>query len=100
ELRSRCSRLAIPSTLRRGLAQPAEASRAMPPKRPPDSLGRPLIQGRDTINTSTGRGAAWLARLAGAQEVPGSNPGAPTYFLRRLYSRSIKSGIASRRSVI
>src|SRR6266550_6423636 len=27
---------------------------------------------------STGRGAAWLARLSGGQEVPGSNPGAPT----------------------
>jgi hypothetical protein len=27
---------------------------------------------------SSGRGAAWLARLLGVQEVPGSNPGGPT----------------------
>jgi len=26
----------------------------------------------------TGRSAAWLARLLWEQEVPGSNPGAPT----------------------
>src|SRR5580704_13903654 len=26
----------------------------------------------------TGCGAAWLARLTGGQEVPGSNPGSPT----------------------
>jgi hypothetical protein len=26
----------------------------------------------------SGRGAAWLARLLGVQEVPGSNPGGPT----------------------
>src|SRR6266516_1908288 len=65
-------------TGRRDVAQPAEASLAMPPKRSRDSLARPLIPGRDTINTSTGRSAAWLARLSGGQEVPGSNPGAPT----------------------
>jgi hypothetical protein len=27
---------------------------------------------------NSGRGAAWLARLLGVQEVPGSNPGGPT----------------------
>ncbi len=27
---------------------------------------------------ATGCGAAWLARLTGGQEVPGSNPGSPT----------------------
>lgn len=27
---------------------------------------------------TSGRGAAWLARLLGVQEVPGSNPGGPT----------------------
>jgi hypothetical protein len=27
---------------------------------------------------ASGRGAAWLARLLGVQEVPGSNPGGPT----------------------
>jgi hypothetical protein len=31
----------------------------------------------------SGRGAAWLARLLGVQEVPGSNPGGPTSFLIR-----------------
>ena len=28
--------------------------------------------------SDSGRGAAWLARLLGVQEVPGSNPGGPT----------------------
>ena len=28
---------------------------------------------------SSGRGAAWLARLTGGQEVAGSNPVAPTF---------------------
>ncbi len=32
----------------------------------------------------SGRGAAWLARLLGVQEVPGSNPGGPTKFLKEL----------------
>ena len=35
----------------------------------------------------SGRGAAWLARLLGVQEVPGSNPGGPT-------SESLKSILA------
>src|SRR5207245_7247175 len=54
------------------------ASLAMPPKRPPDSLGRPLTPGGDKVEVETGCGAAWLARLSGGQEVPGSNPGTPT----------------------
>jgi hypothetical protein len=29
----------------------------------------------------SGCGAAWLARLLGVQEVPGSNPGSPTKYL-------------------
>jgi hypothetical protein len=33
---------------------------------------------------SSGRGAAWLARLLGVQEVPGSNPGGPTNYLFRI----------------
>src|SRR6266566_4792990 len=61
-----------------GVAQPAAASLAMPPKRPPDSLGRPLNPGSDKVEVETGCGAAWLARLSGGQEVPGSNPGTPT----------------------
>src|SRR2546430_11214232 len=61
-----------------GVAQPAAASLAMPLKRPPDSLARPLNHGRDTVEVKTGCGAAWLARLSGGQEVPGSNPGTPT----------------------
>ena len=32
----------------------------------------------------SGCGAAWLARLLGVQEVPGSNPGSPTIFLIEL----------------
>ena len=30
------------------------------------------------LEGDSGRGAAWLARLLGVQEVPGSNPGGPT----------------------
>jgi hypothetical protein len=33
---------------------------------------------------SSGRGAAWLARLLGVQEVPSSNLGGPTKFLKHL----------------
>jgi hypothetical protein len=33
---------------------------------------------------NSGCGAAWLARLLGVQEVPGSNPGSPTKFLKDL----------------
>src|SRR6266852_551473 len=32
----------------------------------------------DKMGCQSGRGAAWLARLLGVQEVPGSNPGGPT----------------------
>ena len=38
-----------------------------------------------TIKDS-GCGAAWLARLLGVQEVPGSNPGSPTKFPKDLQS--------------
>ena len=34
----------------------------------------------------SGRGAAWLARLLGVQEVPGSNPGGPTKHVKDLHS--------------
>src|ERR1700739_906967 len=37
----------------------------------------------------SGRGAAWLARLLGVQEVPGSNPGSPTTIPHRLTARII-----------
>ncbi len=43
---------------------------------------------------SSGCGAAWLARLLGVQEVPGSNPGSPTKFLIDL-----QPGKPSRRGV-
>jgi hypothetical protein len=33
---------------------------------------------------ASGCGAAWLARLLGVQEVPGSNPGSPTKFLKHV----------------
>ena len=39
----------------------------------------------------TGRGAAWLARLLGVQEVPGSNPGSPTKFLKDLHTPDLPS---------
>ena len=39
----------------------------------------------------SGRGAAWLARLLGVQEVPGSNPGGPTSQIKGLYSHRIRS---------
>ena len=45
----------------------------------------------------TGCGAAWLARLTGGQEVPGSNPGSPTEWvelLAELNSHPIVSGSA------
>src|SRR6185295_4371394 len=45
---------------------------------PADPVSRPLVFGPRYHQRSTGRGAAWLARLSGGQEVPGSNPGAPT----------------------
>ena len=38
----------------------------------------------------SGRGAAWLARLLGVQEVPGSNPGGPTKFLKHLQAPNPK----------
>jgi hypothetical protein len=40
----------------------------------------------------TGRGAAWLARLSGGQEVPGSNPGAP------IAERPANAGLSAKRS--
>ena len=39
---------------------------------------------------SSGRGAAWLARLLGVQEVPGSNPGGPTKYLTELHTRALR----------
>src|SRR5579883_3241992 len=36
----------------------------------------------------SGRGAAWLARLLGVQEVPGSNPGGPTNNFKSYRPRS------------
>ncbi len=43
-----------------------------------------LISTQTAILTISGCGAAWLARLLGVQEVPGSNPGSPTIFLIEL----------------
>ena len=37
---------------------------------------------------SSGRGAAWLARLLGVQEVPGSNPGGPTKRIKKIEPRN------------
>src|SRR5580704_11070993 len=43
-----------------------------------------LISTQTAILTISGCGAAWLARLLGVQEVPGSNPGSPTKYLKEL----------------
>ena len=40
--------------------------------------------GRGARLIHSGCGAAWLARLLGVQEVPGSNPGSPTKYLKAL----------------
>ena len=42
-------------------------------------LERAKINACATLGVS-GCGAAWLARLLGVQEVPGSNPGSPTKY--------------------
>src|ERR1700683_3671929 len=52
--------------------------------------GGPGLCPRDPLSDRhTGCGAAWLARLTGGQEVPGSNPGSPTHILpsRQPYPR-------------
>src|SRR5438105_2237865 len=41
-------------------------------------LADPSNRSLGTVSERTGRGAAWLARLSGGQEVPSSNLGAPT----------------------
>ena len=41
------------------------------------------------MGIDSGCGAAWLARLLGVQEVPGSNPGSPTKFLIDLQTRGL-----------
>ena len=46
--------------------------------RPAVSVGYPVPAGSPEIRGSTGRGAAWLARLTGGQKVAGSNPAGPT----------------------
>ena len=38
----------------------------------------------------TGRGAAWLARLLGVQEVAGSNPVAPTSFQNKPFGEYVE----------
>ena len=47
-----------------------------------------IVRGRssahDKLGLESGRGAAWLARLLGVQEVPGSNPGGPTSLFNRI----------------
>ena len=37
-----------------------------------------ILRARSTLRAFAGCGAAWLARLSGGQEVPGSSPGSPT----------------------
>ena len=48
-----------------------------------------------TIGDS-GRGAAWLARLLGVQEVPSSNLGGPTKFLKDFSSPSSDLSLESK----
>ena len=40
----------------------------------------------------TGRGAAWLARLTGGQEVAGSNPVAPIFARKRAKIEQVSTG--------
>src|SRR5262249_28822775 len=51
----------------------------------PPTLDNPLR--RVITITISGRGAVWLARLNGVQEVAGSNPVAPTYRKARWNNR-------------
>ena len=44
--------------------------------------------GRGARLIHSGCGAAWLARLLGVQEVPGSNPGSPTNKTTHIHRRS------------
>ena len=44
---------------------------------------------REIMEYQSGRGAAWLARLLGVQEVPSSNLGGPTKFLKDLQLRDL-----------
>ena len=43
-----------------------------------DGNGNSRTEQKIRSEQDTGCGAAWLARLTGGQEVPGSNPGSPT----------------------
>ena len=50
-----------------------------------------IIRRETAILAISGCGAAWLARLLGVQEVPGSNPGSPTnYPLQNQYVVSLR----------
>src|SRR5262245_32320492 len=48
---------------------------------PPNLIEKPLPKPADPVQCTIvpGRGAVWLARLNGVQEVAGSNPVAPTF---------------------
>ena len=50
------------------------------------------------VSSITGCGAAWLARLTGGQEVPGSNPGSPTIIsaCHEPYQRMVQTPAPSR----
>ena len=68
------------------LAAPAAAKRAGKSKRRAE-LG---VAARGTLARAvslSGCSAAWLARLLGVQEVPGSNPGIPTILMARFADR-------------
>ena len=61
----------------RGVAQPAAASLAMPLKRAPDSLGRPLNPGRDTINNANGVWRSLVSALVWGTRGPRFKSGHP-----------------------
>src|SRR5262245_20978514 len=54
---------------------------------------------RQICRIVTGRGAAWLARLLGVQEVVGSNPAVPIRFANREESRERRKENDSRTAV-
>ncbi len=63
----------------------SNAREANPTAKLQASIGTlPFCEGRMLDWGSSGRGAAWLARLLGVQEVPGSNPGGPTKTFQRV----------------
>jgi Excalibur calcium-binding domain len=74
-----------------GLAQPAAASLAMPLKRQPDSLGRPLNPGRDTINNANGVWRSLVSALVWGTRGPRFKSGHPDCIAKRFQGQRTHS---------